>query len=311
MRLGANFFEEICKSFAKLLPALVVGVSLATPLQAADPCADYVPQPKPQNAGRDIVGQDLDSIVERGFMTFALYEGFAPYSWEEGGAARGIDVEIARLVAGAIGVEPRFQFVAAGENLDADLRNSIWKGAVIGGAVSNVMMRVPYDSAFQCRVEQVVFPGQYQEERIAIAYREADYPEDPPVPAYFRFDTVAVENDSISDFYLTGFAGGQTAAGVRRYPTMQAAMAALNAGETMAAMGPRAQLEYFAGDGVAIHEPPLPGLAKSKWVLGTAVHFAYRPLGYAVGDAIEAALDDGRIDAIFAAYGVTLTKPQW
>lgn len=311
MRLAANFFEEIFKSFAKLLPALVVGAALAAPVRAADPCADHVPQPKPQNAGRDIVGQDIDTLMERGYMTFALYEDFAPYSWEKAGRATGIDADIARLVAADIGVAPRFRFVAAGENLDADLRHNIWKGGIVGGAVSNVMMRIPYDSAFQCRVEQVVFPGQYQQEHLAIAYREADYPEDPPLPAFFRFDTVAVENDSISDFYLTGFAGGQTAAGVRRYPSMAEAMAAVNAGETKAAMGPLSQLQYFAGAGVAIHEPPLPGLAKSKWLLGTAVHFAYRPLAYRVGDAIDAALADGRIEEIFAAYGVTLNRPQW
>lgn len=302
------------RGFARLragLSALATGLLLAGPLAAADPCADHVPQPKPQNAGRDIVGQDLDAIVERGFLTIALYEDFPPYSWREAGQARGIDADIGRLLAEAMGVEARFRFTAAGEDLEADLRNAIWKGAVIGGGVSNVMMRVPYDSAFRCRVEQVVFPGQYQEERLAIAYRRDAYPEDPPVPAYFRFDSVAVENDSIADFYLTGFAGGQLAAGVRRYPDMRAAMAALAAGETMAAMGPRAQLDYFAAPGVAIHEPPLPGLARSKWVLGTAVHFAYRPLAYTVGDTIEAALADGRIEEIFAAYGVSLSKPQW
>ncbi|WP_254899231.1 substrate-binding periplasmic protein [Thalassococcus arenae] len=278
---------------------------------AADPCADHVPQPKPQNASRDIVGQDIDQITERGYMTFAVYEDHAPYSWEDRGQPRGVDVEIARLIAAYIGVEARFRFVAAGENLDADLRHNIWQGPILGGAVSNVMLRVPYDSSFQCRVEQVVFPGQYQVESLAIAYSEASYPDSKPVPAYFRFDTVAVENDSIADFYLTSFAGGQTAAGVRRYPSMQAAMAALNAGEVMAAMGPLAQLEYFAADGVAIHQPPLPGLARSQWTLGAAVHFAYRPLSYTVGDAVTEALSDGRIAGIFAAYGLTHKPPEW
>lgn len=286
-------------------------LAMAGTARAEDPCADYVPQAKPQNASRDIVGQDLDAIQERGFMTFALYEDYAPYSWEDAGKARGVDADIARLIAESIGVEPRFTFVSAGENLDADLMFNIWKGPAVGGAVSNAMMRVPYDRVFACRVEQVVFQGLYQEEHIAIAYRAAEYPDGGPVPAYFRFDTVAVENDSISDFYLTSFAGGQLAQGVRRYPTMQAAMAALNKGETMAAMGPLTQLEYFKGDGVAIHEPPLAGLAKSHWPLATAVHFAYRPLAYAVDDAVTAALADGKIAEIFANYGLTHNPPEW
>lgn len=277
---------------------------------AADPCADHIPQPKPQNTGRDIVGHDLDTIIERGHMLFAVYEDYPPYSWEEKGKPRGVDIEIARLIAEEIGVEARFNFVAAGENLDADLRNNIWKGALIGGRIANVMMRIPYDSAFKCRVEQVVFTGQYAAESIAIAYRKEDYPEDKPVPAYFRFDPVAVENDSISDFYLSSFAGGQTARMVRRYPDMVQAMAALNAGETMAAMGPRGQLEHGLTDATDVHQPPLAGFAISNWTLGVAISFLYRPLAYTVDDAIYAALADGRIQQIYTEYGLSFQPPE-
>lgn len=289
---------------------IAVVLTAASPVFASDPCADYVPQPKPQNASRDIIGQDIDQIMDRGFMTFAVYEDYPPYSWQEAGKPKGVDVEIARIIADYIGVEPRFNFVAAGENLDADLRNNVWKGPVIGGGVSNVMMRVPYDSAFSCRVEQVVFTGQYMTESVAIAYSEAAYPDGGPVPAYFRVDTVGVENDSIADFYLTSFAGGQVAAGIRRYPTMAEAMQALADGEVMAAMGPLAQLEHGAVEGIAIHQPPLPGFAKSSWTLGTGSHFAYRGLSYTVDDAIFAALSDGRIAQIFESFGLTHQAPE-
>ncbi|MBY6151787.1 transporter substrate-binding domain-containing protein [Vannielia litorea] len=295
------------------LIALFAGLALglaATPARAQDPCADYVPQPKPQNAGRDIVGQDLDTIIDRGFMTFAVYEDYPPYSWKEAGKPRGVDIDIARLIAAEIGVEARFNFVAAGENLEADLRNNIWKGAIIGGRIANVMMRVPYDSGFKCRVEQVVFTGQYAGESVAIAYSEEFYPDSAPVPAYFRFDLVGVENDSISDFYLTSFGGGQMAPNVRRYPTTGAAMAALAAGEVPAVMGPLAELEYARAEGVTIHQPPLAGFAVSRWTLGVGVHFAYRPLSYTVDDAIFAGLEDGRIAAIYAQYGLTHSAPE-
>ncbi|AUH33475.1 substrate-binding periplasmic protein [Paracoccus tegillarcae] len=298
-----------------LSPFAVTNAPAGAPSTAKqDPCADYIPQPKPQNASRDIVGQDLDTIVERGFMTFAVYDDFPPYSWQDGDTPTGVDVEIARLIADSIGVDARFTFVMAGENLETDLRLNIWQGSALNAPVVNVMMRVPYDSHFACRVEQVVFNGQYAEESIAIAYADSDYPDGGPVPAYFRFDTVAVENDSISDFYLSGFAGGQTAAGVRRYPTMAEAMQALADGEVMAAMGPRAQLEYGIAQagpdaGISLHQPPLPGLAKSRWTLGTGEHFAYRPLAYTVDDAIAAGLQDGRIAAIFESYGLTHQPP--
>ncbi|WP_299044823.1 transporter substrate-binding domain-containing protein [uncultured Tateyamaria sp.] len=288
---------------------VVVGLSLGQ-AHAADPCADHVPQPKPQNVGRDIVGKELDEIQDQGHMLFAVYEDYPPYSWEEGGEPMGVDVEIARIIADDLGVEARFNFVAAGENLDADLRNNIWRGALIGGRIANVMMRIPYDSAFKCRVEQVVFTGQYAGESIAIAYDKATYPDEKPVPAYFRFDTVGVENDSISDFYLSGFVGGQLQPNIRRFPTTAAAMEALNAGEVKAVMGSLGELEYGLSEKSAVHQPPLAGFAVSSWTLGVAVNFRYRPLSYSVDDAINFALQDGRIPAIFEAYGLTHQVPE-
>lgn len=282
---------------------------MSSQAQAADPCADHIPQPKPQNVGRDIVGQDMDAIQDQGHMMFAVYDDYPPYSWEDAGKPRGVDIDIARIIAADLGVEARFNFVAAGENLEADLRNNIWKGALIGGRVSNVMMRVPYDSAFKCRVEQVVFTGQYSAESIAIAYDKASYPDEKPVPAYFRFDAVAVENDSISDFYLSSFAGGELAGKMQRYPDMVKAMQALKNGETKAAMGPLAQLEYGLDDTTAVHRPPLAGFAVSNWTLGVAVSFSYRPLSYAVDDAINYALQDGRIAAVFESYGLSFQAP--
>ncbi|APX14243.1 substrate-binding periplasmic protein [Tateyamaria omphalii] len=288
---------------------VVVGLSVGQ-AHAADPCADYVPQPKPQNVGRDIVGQELDQIQDQGHMLFAVYEDYPPYSWEEGGEPMGVDIEIARIIAEDLGVEARFNFVAAGENLDADLRNNIWRGALIGGRIANVMMRIPYDSAFKCRVEQVVFTGQYAGESIAIAYDKATYPDEKPVPAYFRFDTVGVENDSISDFYLSGFVGGQLQPNIRRFPTTAAAMDALNTGEVKAVMGPLGELEHGLSDTSDVHQPPLAGFAVSNWTLGVAVNFRYRPLSYSVDDAINYALQDGRIPAIYAKYGLTHQTPE-
>lgn len=288
--------------------ALVAGLLGTSPALAR--CADWVPQPKPQNASRDIVGQDLDTIQDRGYVTIAVYEDFPPYSWQDGATPRGIDIEIGRIIAEDLGVTPRFSFVTAGETLEADLRNNVWKGPIVGGAVSNIMMRVPYDSEFTCRVEQVVFTGQYYTESIAIAYDKASYPEDKPVPAYFRFDTVAVENDSIADFYLSSLAGGQLMANIRRFPTMAGAMQALADGEVKAAMGPLAQLEFGQTETIGVHQPPMPGFSRGAWTIGLGVHFGYRPLSYMVDDAVRYALEDGRIAQIFADHGLQFRQPE-
>ncbi len=295
--------------------ALQIGAAalifLAAAASAYARCENYTPGPKPQNTGRDIVGKDLDQILDRGFIEFAVYEEFPPYSWEEGGKARGVDVELGRMIAEDLGVEARFNFVAASETVDADLRNYVWKGPLIGGRVSNVMLHVPYNSDLACRNELVVLNGQYFNEKIAIAYHRDAYPEDPPVPAYFRFDTVGVENDTIADFYLSSFAQGQMQANIRRYSTPQEAMAALAAGEVKAVMGAKSQLEYGLTPALDLHMPPLLGFSTSEWTLGVAVHHAYRPLSYAVDDAIRAVVENGRLQQVFQDYGLSFTPAKW
>lgn len=270
-----------------------------------------MPQARPQNTFPQDVGRSFDRVLEEGWIEFAVYEDFPPWSSRENGHVRGIDVDIGRLIAAALGVEARFRLVQAGETLDADLLNYVWKGAVIGGHVSDVMMHVPYDSDYACRIEQVTFTGQYAVEAIAIAYSRKAYPETGPTPPFFRFDTVAVENDSISDFYLTSLLGAVDK--IRRYRSTALAMEGLAAGETMAAMGPRAELRAGVAArpeaDLAMHEPPLVGFARGKWTLGVGVNFQHKDLGYAVDDAIAAALADGRIAAIFENWGVTFEPP--
>ncbi|WP_456387821.1 substrate-binding periplasmic protein [Profundibacter sp.] len=299
---------HIKDTLAPFLLSLLLGCLFGQ--SAAARCEDYVPQAKPQNAGRTIVGNDLDTIQERGFITFAAYANFPPWSYEKDGKPVGVDIDIARLIAKNLGVNARFMLVIADENLQADLRNWIWKGPLVDGDVANVMLHVPYDSEFACRVEQVVFTGQYHVEGISIAYRLDAYPEDLPVPAYFRFDTVAIENDTIADFFLSSFPGGQLSHNVHRYRTMAKAMAGLAAGETMAAMGPLAQLEFGLTDELGVHSPPLPGFSVGNWTIGVAVNFRYRPLGYAVDDAIYAAIQDGRMKQIFTNYGLSFNPPK-
>lgn len=295
-----------------VLRALVCG--LATALVLAEPalaaCADTPPEQNLQNTFPQDIGRSLDRIREDGWIEIAVYEDYRPWSWEEAGQARGIDVDIARLIAHEIGVEPRIRFVQSSETLDQDLLNYVYRGAVVGGHVSNLFMHAPYDVEYSCRFDQVVFTGIYGEERLAVAYKPAEYPEKGPVPAVFRYDPVGVENDSISDFYLTNLNGGQGSDKIHRYPTTAAAMAALDQGEVMAVMAPRSELEAAMADGIALHEPPFVGLARTKWLIGLALSFQHRPLGYEVDDIIGAAIADGRIPRIFQSHGVTFHPPQ-
>ena len=264
-----------------------------------------------QNVGRDIIGQSLDAIIEQGWMLFGVYADFKPYSYDEGGELRGVDIDLGRLIAEDLGVEARFYVTSADENVDADLRNNVWRGALVGGRVSNVMLHVPYDRELACRNEMVVLTGQYFNEEIAIAYRRDVYDEDGPTPAYFRYDKVGVENDSLADFYLASIGNGTVTPNMVRFASVDEAMAGLADKQVAAVVGPKGQLEAGLVDGLAIHQPPLVGLARNKWTLGVAVRHNWRPLGYAVDDAIRAAVSDGRMSEIFARYGLSFTPPEW
>ncbi|MEP2944527.1 MAG: transporter substrate-binding domain-containing protein [Hyphomicrobiales bacterium] len=266
---------------------------------------------KPQNTGRNIIGQSLDDIQERGWMLFSVYEDFPPYSYNKEGELVGIDIDLSRLIAKDLGVEARFYITSAAENVDADLRNNIWKGSLVGGQISNVMMHIPYNRELVCRNEHVVLGGHYFNETIAIAYDKTKYSDSLPTPAYFRFDSVGVENDTISDFYLSSIAGGQLLANMKRYKSTAEAMSALDAGEVKAVMGPLGQLEHGLTERLGVHQPPLPGLALGNWTLSVATNFRWRPLGYAVEDAIISAVQDGRMEKIFSDHGLSYHKPEW
>ena len=257
-------------------------------------------------------GADLDAILDRGWIEFGVYDDFWPYSYLEDDTPKGIDIEIGRLIAQELGVEPRFRLVAAGETVDDDLRNWVWKGPLVGPErnVVNVMLHVPWDRELDYRNELVVLGAKYMVEQVAIAYRLDEYPDGVPVPAYFRFDKVGVENDSIADFYLSNLANGQLLQNIIRFRTAGEAMAALRAGEIKAVTGPLSQLQAALDDATAVHTPPLPGLARGKWTLGVAVRHNYRGLGYAVDDAIGAMIANGHMEAMFEDFGVTFHPPE-
>lgn len=292
-----------------LLLAVVLGAVL--PGGAFARCEGTVPQPRPQNTFPQDVGRSFDRILEDGWIEFAVYADYPPWSSEQGGTAAGVDIDIGELVAAELGVTPRFRLVAAGETLEADLLNYVWKGAAVGGHVSDVMLHVPYDSALVCRIEQVSFAGRYATETVAVAYDPAAYPDGAPTAPYFRYDPVAVENDSISDFYLTNLIGSLPT--IHCYPSTGAAVETLAAGETQAAMGPRAELEaglaQHQGAELGLAVPPLAGFARGTWTLGVGVGLQHKDLAYAVDMAIEKALADGRIAAIFAAHDLTFAPP--
>jgi len=265
------------------------------------------------DSGRDRVGIDYDAIMERGFIEVGVYEDFAPYSWRDNsGQLVGVDVALAQLIADELGVALRVIDLPADEDVDTDLRNYIWRGHYMGRRIVNVLMRVPYNRELDYRNELAALTGRYAQERIAIAYRVSEYPDEPPWPGSFTSKTVAVENHSLPDFYLTGLQQGALIPNITRRRTLPEVIDLLRAGEVSAVMGIRARLEHYLRDDLefVVETGPLPGLSIGSWPIGIATAFyTARMLSYEVDDILTAAVRDGRVEAIYRDHGLTWEEP--
>jgi ABC-type amino acid transport substrate-binding protein len=299
------------RPFGSLL-ALVQTLVLATVLTLAG-SGLFAREFPSDDTGRDRVGIDYDEIMERGYIEIGVYQDLAPYSWRNGsGALVGVDVELAKLIAEGLGVDLRLIDLPADEDVDADLRNYIWRGHYMGRRIVNVLMRVPYNRELDYRNELAALTGRYVQERIAIGYRRSEFPDDPPWPGSFTTKKVAVENNSLPDFYLTGLQQGALIRNMSRRRTLEGAVELLRTGEVSAVMGIRAQLEHYLGDDPAfgIETGPLPGLSIGSWPVGIATAFyTARMLSYEVDDILTEAVRDGRVAAIYAAHGLTWEEP--
>jgi ABC-type amino acid transport substrate-binding protein len=259
----------------------------------------------------------LDDVVKSGYIDFAVYEDFKPYSWTDAdGKPRGIDVDIATELAKAMGVEPRIHVRIAGENLDADLRGNIWRGDITTKKVLDVMMHVPQDKGLQQlqpgeiepRNELVHFCCRYQLEQFAVV---AD-PDVLTVNSYAPFvhNKIGVELDTVPDFFLSNAFGGQLMRSIARRPTFEKTIQLWESGEVAGIMATKAQTEWISKNTkrkAKIAQPPTPDIVRRNWPVGLAVRTDSRDLGYEMDLHLETLAKSGRLAEIMSAYGVTYT----
>ena len=168
---------------------------------------------------------NFDQMIAAGELKVAVYRDFAPYSFEDGGQPRGVDVELAQALAKALGVRLALIWAPAGEKLDDDLRDYIWRGNQLRNQqLADLMMRVPYDRDYaQKRNEfgelengHVVMFGPYQNESWQVAYDRRRLDSVGSV-AVFEHHPIGVEVDSVPSFYLTSVFNGMLSARTHHY----------------------------------------------------------------------------------------------
>lgn len=250
----------------------------------------------------------LARVKELGTLRVGLYTDNRPWSWDAAGLPTGIDVDLAKAIADALGVKSDIALFPADEEVSDDLRNVVWRGGLLGFRRCDLMLHVPFDMQLSAREDQVVFVAPYyREEFTALCSsqtRDCDMP-----PQRFVGSKVAAEIDSIPDFYLVGGFGGILRGDVDHYPTGYGAAQAVHDGAAEMAVATRAQIEASmvdrAGSSAKLRKSPLPMMPSSGWDIGMAVREDSRSLGFAVEDIVAQMTGDGRMAALFARHGVT------
>ena len=263
-----------------------------------------------------------DEMIAAGELKVAVYKDFAPYSFEDGGQPRGVDVDLAKALAKALGVRLELVWAPAGEKLDDDLRDYIWRGNQLRNQqLADLMMRVPYDRDYaQKRNElgelengHVVMFGPYQNESWQVAYDRRRLDSVGSV-AVFEHHPIGVEVDSVPSFYLSSVFNGMLRAGTHHYPGVPQAFAAMKAGEVDAVMAMRGEIDWQVHEAndsqLALAQNAYPNMGKQLWEIGMAVHESNRQLAYAVEEALEGLIRDGTLEAIYAGYGLRWEVPE-
>ncbi|HXH02439.1 MAG TPA: transporter substrate-binding domain-containing protein [Candidatus Competibacteraceae bacterium] len=253
----------------------------------------------------------LDEIREKGVLRVAVYQDFAPYSYQEGGRYKGLDVDLARALAERLGVGLALMPITADESVEDDLRNAVWRGHYLGGGTADVMMHVPVDPRFAARNERVRIFAPYYQERIAIAHRQAEIADVASLEV-FAEHKVGVELESVADRYLITTRGGALRANVVHFRSVDQACQALRQGQVPALMAQRAQLEHCVGAAAqefAISAVPEPNVVLFTWSVGLAVKADAEDLRQALEAAFEQVRQQGRLQSIFDGNGLRYQPP--
>ncbi|MGB4489325.1 MAG: transporter substrate-binding domain-containing protein [Pseudomonas veronii] len=266
--------------------------------------------------------RSYDQMIAAGELKVAVYKDFAPYSFEDGATPRGVDVELAEALAKALGVQLKLIWAPAGEKLDDDLRDYIWRGSQLHNQqLADLMMRAPYDHDYsQRRNDQgelenghVVMFGPYQNEQWQVAYDRRRLDKVASV-AVFEEHPIGVEVDSVPSFYLTSVFNGMLARQTHHYPGVPQAFAAMKAGEVDAVMAMRGEIDWQVHQArdpqLALAQNAYPSMGRQRWEIGMAVHESNRQLAYAVEEALEGLIRDGSLQTIYSHYGLQYEVPE-
>jgi ABC-type amino acid transport substrate-binding protein len=254
-------------------------------------------------AGLPLSATPLDKIKARGSLTVALYDEMPPFH-EHG---KGIDVELAEALAQSLGVKLSLLPFPAGEAMNDDLRNMVWKGHYLGYGPADVLLHVPVERPLMQENPQVSIFGPYWRERVAVARRLDAVPTLEGL-SQLGNARVAVPGQSLAGWLLIGADNGAYRGQlVTTFKDGVEAAQALKNGEVPVAAGNLSELQSVlrGQSGIAIEPLPSPRAPREGWAVGMAVKKDATELAQALQGALNDLAKGGQLAAMFDRHNVT------
>jgi len=255
----------------------------------------------------------MEKIKARGVLKVAVYKDNAPYSDGTHADMQGVDVSLAKALAAKLNLQLALLPFDAGENMNDDLRNMVWKGHYLGYGPADVMIHVPVDRYLMNENKQVLIFGAYVREHLVVLHSSSkvthvENPED------LQGRTIAAEKGSGAASALMGYRGGLLRDKVSIFKDGVDAAKAVTSGQMDAAYVSRAQAEaaiHASAEkgGWVLSSINLPGVLPAGWPLGFAVKADNTQLASALDDALAALRQSGELLTIFKSHGLTLSAP--
>lgn len=255
----------------------------------------------------------MEKIKARGVLKVAVYKENAPYSDGANSDMGGVDVSLAKALAAKLNLQLALLPFDAGENMNDDLRNMVWKGHYLGYGPADVMIHVPVDRYLMNENKQVLIFGSYVREHLVVLHdttkvSRVDNPED------LQGKTIAVEKGSGAASAMMGYRGGLLRDKVSIFKDGVDAAKMVTSGQFDAAFVSRAQAEaaVHAASGKAqwaLSSISLPGVMPAGWPLGMAVKADNKALATALDDALNSLRQSGELLKLFQSHGLTLAAP--
>jgi ABC-type amino acid transport substrate-binding protein len=248
----------------------------------------------------------LERIRTRGRLVVGVYNDLPPFSVN----GEGIDVDLARALAKALNLELSLLPFTAGENMDDDLRNMVWRGHYLGFGPADVLLHVPVDAPLMRNNPRVAIFAPYYRERLVMARDVKRVPKGEAL-ADFAGHKVAVAGQSLAGWLMIGAdGGGWREQLITTWKDGAAAATALLRGEVGAAAGQSSEFESVLGGDArfAIEPLPVPRM-RDGWAIGCAVKRESTDLAQAVQSAVNALAANGELGRMFAKAKLSWRAP--